>query len=71
MKFQTTVITPLGTFESNVVEADLTRTQIEEVRCLYEECHKATSLSIQQGNNTYYFPAEVIRKSVIIFDVSE
>ncbi len=70
MKIQTKVISPLGTFESDVAEVDITPEQVDEVKRMYEQCHKLNYLSIQQGSKTVYIPAEVIRQSVIILDVS-
>jgi len=69
MKIRTQVISPLGTFESDLTEAELTTEQLKKIKTLYAQSHELSYLSIQQGSKIIYFPAEVIRQSIIILHV--
>ena len=71
MKAQTIVITPLGTFESDVNDVSLTQEQVESLKEIYEHSYDWGFFVFLQGTKTIYFPAEIIKKSIIILDVKE
>jgi hypothetical protein len=68
MKMQTEVITTFGKFLGDLSE-DVDSGDVNQIKKLFEKCNELSYLSISKGKDVIYFPADVIRKSIIILHV--
>lgn len=69
MKAQVTVISPLGKFDG--AEREISRGQYAEMVDMFKHGNKMEFLSLEQENKVIFFPAEIIRESIIILSISE
>ncbi|KKM01417.1 hypothetical protein LCGC14_1552440 [marine sediment metagenome] len=70
MRFQSTIMTKLGTFNSDVTH-NVTTDDMERIERMFKNAHNTDSFWINRGSETIYFPANVIRNSVLILDIQE
>lgn len=70
MKTRTKVITPVGTYEGHV-KTGITSESIDLARQYFERCNELSYFSIDLGDTTVYIPGNVIKNSVIVFNVTE
>ena len=70
MKVQTTVITKLGSYSSDISE-NVDEETVELARDLLRQASNLEYFCLVKGGKTIYFPREVISQSILILDVIE
>jgi hypothetical protein len=69
MKVKAIAYTPVGTFESNIETAS--PAAVTELLKSFEKPEKITHLALKNGDQTIYLPAEVIKHTVFVLEVTQ
>jgi hypothetical protein len=69
MKVKVIAYTPVGTFASDIKEG--TPEEVKTLSECFEKTEKFTYLSLENGDQTIYLPAEVIKHTVFVLEVTK